>query len=84
MMDGYGMGTAGWIMMFIFWAVLLGLIFWAVVRIFPERGQASPPSPNTRDERPLEILDRRLAQGEIDPATYDELRARLTGDAVRR
>jgi putative membrane protein len=82
MMDGYGMGTAGWIMMFIFWAALLGLIFWAVVRIFPERRQASPP--NAPDERPLEILDRRLAQGEIDPATYDELRARLTGDAVRR
>jgi len=28
-------------------------------------------------ERPEEILERRLAQGEIDPAAYDNLRAKL-------
>ncbi|MEK6276247.1 MAG: SHOCT domain-containing protein [Actinomycetota bacterium] len=35
------------------------------------RGDVSAP------ERPEEILDRRLARGEIDPAAYDELRAKL-------
>jgi uncharacterized membrane protein len=33
-------------------------------------------------ERPEEILKRRLASGEIDAETYDQLRSRLGGGAL--
>jgi putative membrane protein len=85
MMDGYGMGGGGWILMTLVWVLLLAVIVIAVVRIFPGRddgpGQRLPP-PAATPERPLEILDRRLASGEIDLETYDRLRERL-GDAAR-
>jgi uncharacterized membrane protein len=35
-------------------------------------------------ERPLDILDRRLASGEIDLETYDRLRERLSEAAKGR
>ena len=80
MMDGYGMGGGGWILMILAWAALLGLIGWAVVRIFPGR----MPTTGVSGEQPLETLDRRLAHGEIDTDTYDQLRAKLTGDRGNR
>ncbi len=76
-MDGYDMGNGGWGLMIVAWVVLLAVIVWAVVRIAPGVG-VSRSSP---DERPLDILDRRLARGEIDADGYDRLRAKLMGGA---
>jgi len=74
MMDGWdGMGVAGWFAMTVFWVALIAVIVWALANLFPSRGASGSTSP----ERPEEILDRRLARGEIDPAAYDELRAKL-------
>ena len=78
MFDGYhyGMGAGGWLLMAIFWIALLAIIVWAIVRLVPAR----------REERreplelePLEILDRRLARGEIDPDEYQQVRSTLGG-----
>ena len=80
MMDGYDMGSGGWITMILFWAVLVAAIVWAV-RILPGRRGVPPVGPA---ERPGEILDRRLARGEIDTETYDQLHARLAGEDSRR
>ena len=78
MMDGYGMGAAGWIVMTFAWLVLLVVIVVVLIRIFPSRNDGAPSaSPDAPSERPLEILDRRLASGEIDLETYDRLRERL-------
>ena len=76
MMNGYNMGTGSWILMVLVWMALLAIIVWAVMRIVPGRAATGGGSP----ERPLEILDRRLAHGEIDANTYDQLRAKLTTD----
>ncbi len=76
-MDGYDMGSGGWIVVILFWAVLIGVIVWAVVRISPNRSGSSQPTPA---EQPRDILDRRLARGEIDTDTYDRLRAKLSED----
>lgn len=75
MMDGWdgGMGAAGWIVMMLFWVGLVAVIVWAVANLFPSRAGRDEGVP----ERPEEILDKRLARGEIDPQTYDELRAKL-------
>ena len=80
MMDGYGMDAGGWIFMILLWAVLLGVIVWAVVRIVPSRRAGEAPATHVappRAETAREILERRLASGEIDAETYDEIASRL-------
>lgn len=74
--DWYGgdMGVGGWLLMTLVWVALLGVIAWAAASLFPGRSgraDATPP------ERPEQILDARLARGEIDAQTYDALRAKL-------
>ncbi len=81
MFDGFGMGAGGWVLMMFFWIVLVAAIVWAIARIVP-RGpedvrEPRPSAPEPREE-PLEILDRRLASGEIDVETYQELRSNLS------
>jgi putative membrane protein len=71
MMDGFDMSSGGWITMVLVWMVLVLIVIWAVRLLRPVPG----------GEQPLEVLDRRLARGEIDAATYDQLRAKLTGTA---
>lgn len=53
------------------------VIAWAIARIVPDRGDRRNEAEDT-SERPVEILDRRLASGEIDEQTYDRLRSKLT------
>ncbi|OFW71384.1 MAG: hypothetical protein A2Y55_05655 [Actinobacteria bacterium RBG_16_68_12] len=84
MMDGWdGMGVAGWFLMTVFWVALIAAIVWAVANLFPGRGSYEPTSAE-RPERPDEILDRRLARGEIDSSTYDELRTKLRAARAER
>jgi putative membrane protein len=73
MMHGWhhDMDAAAWIFMGIFWVVLLVVIVWVLSSVFGRGGSSEGR------ERPEEILDRRLAAGEIDVATYDELKAKL-------
>ena len=81
MFGGFGMGAGGWVLMMVFWIVVVAVIVWAIVRLVPSRtddvweprrSAAEPP------EKPREILDRRLASGEIDVETYEELRSKLS------
>lgn len=82
MMDGWdnGMGVFGWIVMTFLWVGVVALIVWAVANLFPGRVGRAESAP----ERPEEILDRRLARGEIDQAAYDELRAKLRAARAER
>jgi putative membrane protein len=78
---GWGMGTAGWIFMALFWMVLIGLVVWAVVALLPGNRPGGPGW----TESPREILDRRFARGEIDVEQYRLAREELTDDRpVRR
>lgn len=75
MFAGYcgGMGVAGWLVMIAFWGGFIALVLWAVTRLFPasdRRGEA------------VELLDRRLATGQIDAETYRQVRDELA-DAGR-
>jgi len=74
---GGGMGSLGWLGMGVFWLFLLGLIVWLVVRLLPGSNGGT-----TRDtgESPLEILDRRLAGGQIDLELWQAQRAALRGE----
>ncbi|MFP5219753.1 MAG: SHOCT domain-containing protein [Actinomycetes bacterium] len=66
-----GMGAGGWILMTVFWVALLAVVVWAVTQPFAKSSESGP----------LDVLDRRLAAGEIDSETYRQVRAELTGIA---
>lgn len=69
------MSVAGWTLMIAGWAVVIGLIVWVVTRLLP--GADDSPA-----ETPRQILDRRLAAGELDLSSYERLRARLADDGL--
>lgn len=87
---GGGMGAGAWGLMCFFGVLLIGAIVWLVVHLvspgrrsalatsgpwdLPARGRV--PGPVT-GPTPLEVLDRRLAAGEIDLAAYQQTRAAL-------
>ena len=84
MMNGWngGMGAAGWLFMSLFWVLLLVVIIWAAAQLFPGRRDTlstatGPMLEPKAAENPQQILDRRLASGEIDVETYEKLRETL-------
>jgi len=73
--DGYGMmGAGGWLwgslIMVLFWGGLILLLVWAI-RVFSE--------PRPRSDKPLDILKRRLASGEVSQEEYEKTRRALLG-----
>lgn len=60
--------TWHWLSMAAVWVVVLGVAVWATVRLFPAVGTR----PGSR-----ELLDERLARGEIDVEQYRRLRSEL-------
>jgi putative membrane protein len=72
-----GMGAGGWVVMIVFGAALLALIAWAIARFTPNRSD-DVREPRRATDEPVEILERRLASGEIDVETYEQLRSKLS------
>jgi putative membrane protein len=77
MMNGIndGMGAGGWVLMSVFWVALIAAIVWAVAALSARAPRASTAAGAL--EAPEDVLDRRLASGEIDENTYDALRGKL-------
>jgi uncharacterized membrane protein len=73
---GNGMGSLGWLGMGVAGLLLLGLIIWLIVWLLPS--STGPTSRPTADSA-AEILDRRMASGEIDMPAWQEQRAALQG-----
>jgi uncharacterized membrane protein len=71
-----GMGAGGWVLMAVLWIAVLALVAWVVARLLPTRSD-DHRAPRALSEGPRETLDRRLAGGEIDIKTYDELSDKL-------
>lgn len=77
MMGGWynhSMGWGAWLGMGAFWLLLLALIVFLVVRLFPSNDRRDI---GAGTESPEDILDRRFARGEIDEQTYAAQRAAL-------
>ncbi len=82
MMWGYGFGW-GWLMMSlgtVLWIALLVVLVWALIRWLSSK--ASTTTPMTMHMPPSgpsaeEILRQRYARGEIDAATFEQMRERL-------
>lgn len=73
---GYGMGPSGWLVMGAAWLLFLLVIITVVRWLFP---QGPPPQP-TRPPAPLEVLNARLARGEVDLDRYRVLREEISRD----
>lgn len=64
----------GWgLWMVLFWAVVIGLIAWAAVRLAP----GDRAGRNDRDDRARRVLDERYARGELDTEEYHRRRREL-------
>ncbi len=75
MMDwGYGMGGAGWLLMTGFWVVLIAVLVGLAAWIFPRQGR---PTQVGDAASARELLDQRLARGELDIETYRAIRDEL-------
>jgi putative membrane protein len=89
MMWGYGFGW-GWLLMAlstVLWIALLVLLVWALIRWLSSK--TSTPTPTMMQMPPsgptaLEILQQRYARGEIDTATFEQMRERLQASDPRR
>ncbi len=61
--------------------IVLALLIWALVRWLvdaPHRSQVtSPPGSGVRSMSALDVLRERYARGEIDTATFEDMRRRL-------
>ena len=72
--NGYGWTDGGgMILMAVIWILIIGLGIWLVTWL--TRRDKSVP----RQETPRQILDRRLAAGEIDAAAYAQARRLIEG-----
>ncbi len=79
MMWGWGYPWMGTMMLWmgifsVIWLVVLGLAVWALVRWVSGRAPTSGPAAGPSA---IDILEQRYARGEIDSATFEEMRARL-------
>jgi putative membrane protein len=64
----------------IFWIALLGLLIWALLHWLTRRNPpfiGYPPPPPLYHPTAMEILRQRYARGEIDDATFQQMRERL-------
>ena len=82
--DG-GMAAGGWVFIGLFWIALIAAITWLVLRLAPSKTRTDPIGsvPTGRlvapgQESPFDILDRRLASGDIDTQTYEAHHEALT------
>ncbi len=82
MMWGYGFGW-GWLMMSlgtILWIAVLVVLVWALIRWLNNRTSTQVPPPSSGMQSgptALEIFQQRYARGEIDTATFEQMRERL-------
>lgn len=82
MMWGYGwngMGSLWMILGSLFWLAILGVVIWALVRLFSRRADANATPPVGTGPTALDILSQRYARGEIDATTFAQMRERLEG-----
>ncbi len=82
MMFGYGdawmggMHGWGWLL----WLLVLGGLVWALLARRDGAGRDGPRAREPGQETPLQLLQRRLARGEIDPEDYERRRDLLQRD----
>src|SRR4051812_14503926 len=83
--DTWGMhdtGTGWWVVMLVSMLAFGAVVAFGAVWLFRQPSARSEPS-STTSETPREILDRRVATGEITPAEYQHRRSLIEDKADR-
>jgi putative membrane protein len=75
MFYAHNFGWAGWLVMSIGMVAFWALVIWGILVLV--RGTSQTPRPEA--ERPLDLLQKRLARGEISVEEYERLRDALIG-----
>lgn len=78
----YGVGWGWWLLMSVGMVAFWGLVIWGIVTL-ARGGVPRSPLQEKEQDRPLEILQRRLARGEISVEEYDKLRDALVASRER-
>jgi putative membrane protein len=83
MMNGIydGMGAGGWVLISVFWVALVAAIVWAAAALSSRTARADTAVGMLQP--PQDVLDWRLATGEIDEDTYEVLRGKLRDSTGR-
>lgn len=76
-------GVAGWVLTGLFWACFLGLVLWAVSRLFAPARVADGPDGDQREVDDADDLDLQLARGQLNVSEYLILREELTSSGSR-
>ena len=80
--DGNHMGAGGWVFMAIIMVVLLGLLVAFIVWLIGDPRRRPHRDHNVAGGSANEILDRRLATGEIGVQEYERLKNSMATPAV--
>ena len=72
------LGVGGWLLMGLFWATFVGLVLWALSRLF------APVREDDVLHESADDLDQRWAREQMDLADYQTPRAELTTSARQR
>ena len=88
MMWGYGSSWGGMFLMLLgmaLWIALLVVLAWAIMRWLNGKTSTFTTTPHTplTSQSALEILQHRYARGEIDEATYEQMREQLENTGAR-
>lgn len=70
----------GLVFMIFFWLLIIALAVWLLSKLFPSSGDPSKAFQREGTEKPLEILKRRYAQGEISGPEYEEMMRVIQAD----
>jgi putative membrane protein len=77
-MWGGGMSVGMWIVMLIFWLLIVALVILAIVWLV--RNLAGGPGTRHGGPTPLQVLERRFAEGSISVDEYNERRRILESE----
>jgi uncharacterized membrane protein len=80
MWQAHDMGSGWWLVMLLLMVILVALVIWAVVNRAPDAHSDANAGHLSRPASALEILDRRLAAGEITIEDYEQRRRALARD----
>lgn len=75
---GFGLGWGGFLLMILFWGLLIFAAV-AVVKALFSRGSDSQRTDSDREEKALEILNKRYASGEVSRDEYETIKQDLRG-----
>lgn len=75
----HGIGWGWWLLMSLGMVALWALVVFAILAVVRSSSSERDLRPAEEPERPLDLLQRRLATGEITVEEYEELRDALVG-----